>query len=1174
MLVKRFMSYMLSIALILSCLIMPTYVQAADDGQYFDFADLAQSYPDGKIPSTQNDTNYRVWNGINYVDDTTPYRQVYLAENAEGSREIVLKCTSSHNYFGFAINKTTQRSGIIELACKLKIDDLLATRTFGSYESSNNNNKWLMKIVANSGAMYVVGKGLTKKAEAGDVLDAIFTVNLSTGDARAVIKRNGDAWIDETNTVDNYTQTWNLNNAYRYIFMYQHGYIGTNNAPAVSHWSDIYIGPARRHYNASKEDFDFEDFHSVATDGTAAPTDFATGGSGVYSENTIRGMSVKLEADGCIEKPYTISTDETAYVEFSVLRPDNESGLYVKSDNGEIYLNINNDGNLKVLDQDTELVLSESNKWYDIKLAINAADKLAYAEVYGSDGLIGSKLVKNEDMDMTASNISFVSNTQSSVYIDDITLFATETICEPGSEEPLDIAYSTPVTGSKAPVGTPVKAVFNQAVNSSTFSEITVNGTDVTANVSYEDENTVIFPSVLDEEGKDYIIKFKGSNFEDYIEIKATSARKEKDVIPVRLISDSGKLKAYTAVENNTTDNLEYIFVFSNYLANGALKDFKFEKSVISDGGKGISLELPYDTSSYYEAYVIDSSSNHALLTAISTEGSAPDFYVEGSSSEIEFTAGADEKVWVTGINSLDIGSGFVVLKSDLSEDALVSSGAECVEYLKFFDSSFNKNAFSFPVDEFGNFKVLYVNNGIEGNTNFFMLSNKEKKDILDYINSDAFVWEDILTERNCKGMRIDGALYFSLADSKYTDKFSASVIEQREAMPNGEFTAIDEFKDVYYAAIIPQLLTKADIGSKVKEIVDTHSDVLKLDCDPVAGSDAYNTFNSALLTDSARDDVWETLSKLEYDYIKDIYEPFRETIILSAIENIENNVNINKIITDNNSWLGFDMSNYNALTDKASVNDAIGGKSYSTIEELKEVFEELSANPSEAEDDDDDDDKTYNPGKGGSTSVSLPSGSASGGLGNGNSGTQASSQVNTPAFKDTTSVPWAEVAIEYMYKKGIINGKSADSFAPNDMITRAEYIKLLAESFFPNDFGTGISFTDVPTDSWFYPYVAIGVKNGITFGKNDGSFGANEPINRQDMAVMLARAAKIAISEGFADFSDIGSVSDYAKGYVSALYNMGIVNGMGDGTYQPMSTATRAQAAVMIYNYLTKGAR
>lgn len=176
--------------------------------------------------------------------------------------------------------------------------------------------------------------------------------------------------------------------------------------------------------------------------------------------------------------------------------------------------------------------------------------------------------------------------------------------------------------------------------------------------------------------------------------------------------------------------------------------------------------------------------------------------------------------------------------------------------------------------------------------------------------------------------------------------------------------------------------------------------------------------------------------------------------------------------------------------------------------------------------------------------------------------------------FTDINDVKWAQKAIVTMNSVGIVNGKTETLFAPNDNITRAEFVKILigtlkyAEKIDTD--GASCSFTDVADDAWYYDAVAAAVANGIVTGVTDTEFAPDAQITRQDMAVMLNRAAKAAnltLGNGAElVFTDSSVVSDYAADAVKAMSKAGIINGFDDGTFAPKNNATRAQAVVMIY--------
>ena len=182
-------------------------------------------------------------------------------------------------------------------------------------------------------------------------------------------------------------------------------------------------------------------------------------------------------------------------------------------------------------------------------------------------------------------------------------------------------------------------------------------------------------------------------------------------------------------------------------------------------------------------------------------------------------------------------------------------------------------------------------------------------------------------------------------------------------------------------------------------------------------------------------------------------------------------------------------------------------------------------------------------------------------------------------AFNDLDDADWAAEAIMELVEMGIVSGRDSNTFAPNENITRAEFVKLIIMAFYDLDSTATADYTDTSADDWFYPYVATAGKLRVANGTGDGSFGANEKITRQDMAVMVYR---VMVSQSLSlpsvnedgEFADINQVSDYAREAVSAMQAYGIINGVGDGVFAPELSATRAAAAKIIYYVLDKTER
>jgi len=177
--------------------------------------------------------------------------------------------------------------------------------------------------------------------------------------------------------------------------------------------------------------------------------------------------------------------------------------------------------------------------------------------------------------------------------------------------------------------------------------------------------------------------------------------------------------------------------------------------------------------------------------------------------------------------------------------------------------------------------------------------------------------------------------------------------------------------------------------------------------------------------------------------------------------------------------------------------------------------------------------------------------------------------------FNDIDDVSWAKTAILAMSEKGIIAGDGKGNFNPNTSVKREEFVKMLVVAADMHKADAKCAFDDVSDGAWYSSYVASAFNNNMVYGISEKAFGVGSDITRQDMAVMCYRAAKNANKLGkvreSVQFADESKMSEYAKEAVTALYEAGAINGIGDDLFDPAGTATRAQAAVIIYNLFVK---
>ena len=184
----------------------------------------------------------------------------------------------------------------------------------------------------------------------------------------------------------------------------------------------------------------------------------------------------------------------------------------------------------------------------------------------------------------------------------------------------------------------------------------------------------------------------------------------------------------------------------------------------------------------------------------------------------------------------------------------------------------------------------------------------------------------------------------------------------------------------------------------------------------------------------------------------------------------------------------------------------------------------------------------------------------------------EVKNENNSSVFSDLDSVSWAKDAITSLYEKGIINGVDSKHFNPNDCVTREQFVKMLVDTLeIAGDTDSKLEFLDVEAGRWSEEHVKRAYSAGIVEGYDNGNFGVEDKITRQDTAVMLLRALKykdIEMNEGEVDFEDADKIAYYAKEAVGMLSAMGIINGR-DGGFFPQDYATRAEAAVIIQRTL-----
>jgi len=157
----------------------------------------------------------------------------------------------------------------------------------------------------------------------------------------------------------------------------------------------------------------------------------------------------------------------------------------------------------------------------------------------------------------------------------------------------------------------------------------------------------------------------------------------------------------------------------------------------------------------------------------------------------------------------------------------------------------------------------------------------------------------------------------------------------------------------------------------------------------------------------------------------------------------------------------------------------------------------------------------------------------------------------------------WAESAIQKMADQGIVKGFPDGSFKPENSITRAEFATLIVQAF-KLESKNGKVFSDT-SQHWAKEFIATANAHGIVNGYNDSIFKPDNKISREEMAVMIVKAAKPQINSEFLECTDGDQVSSWAKNAVATAYVNNIITGMPDGSFLPLNNASRAEAVIVL---------
>lgn len=182
---------------------------------------------------------------------------------------------------------------------------------------------------------------------------------------------------------------------------------------------------------------------------------------------------------------------------------------------------------------------------------------------------------------------------------------------------------------------------------------------------------------------------------------------------------------------------------------------------------------------------------------------------------------------------------------------------------------------------------------------------------------------------------------------------------------------------------------------------------------------------------------------------------------------------------------------------------------------------------------------------------------------------------VNKVTFKDVPEDSWFYSSVEYVVENGIMAGLTYDSFGPSAMLTRSQLPVLLYRLEGEPEVEYKKTYKDVADGTWYTDAILWASENGIVTGYKNGTYGINDSITREQIAVMMYR---YALYKGYATdeeaplcvFKDDEKISDYAWDALSWAVGSELLFGKeGGNVLDPQGVASRSEGAAVFMRFM-----
>lgn len=175
--------------------------------------------------------------------------------------------------------------------------------------------------------------------------------------------------------------------------------------------------------------------------------------------------------------------------------------------------------------------------------------------------------------------------------------------------------------------------------------------------------------------------------------------------------------------------------------------------------------------------------------------------------------------------------------------------------------------------------------------------------------------------------------------------------------------------------------------------------------------------------------------------------------------------------------------------------------------------------------------------------------------------------------FTDVPPDAWYIDGVRYVYTHHIMSGTSPTTFSPSTPVSRGMIVQILYNLAGQPEVEGGHNFSDVPAGYWSEKAIIWAVQNGVVSGYGDGTFGPDDTLTREQLAVVLFNYANAmgydtTARRELSGFDDVTQAQSWSRTALEWAYAEHLITGTSGTSMSPTGQSSRAQIAVIMMRF------